>query len=138
MSDNTVNNESIVTRSPSKKIVNDIILVGIVLLLAAGLFLIFFLGGDEGSYAVVTLDGEQIMKYPLTSDIEERISCKSEGDYNVLVIKDGVAYIKEANCPDGICAEHRPISKVGETVICLPHKLVISIEGEDSSSSPDI
>jgi len=38
----------------------------------------------------------------------------------------------EADCRDGICVDHTPISLNGETIICLPHRLVIEIDGGES------
>ena len=34
----------------------------------------------------------------------------------------------EANCPDEICVHHKPISKNGETIVCLPNKVVVVIK----------
>jgi hypothetical protein len=53
-----------------------------------------------------------------------------------LVIKDGKAFIQNADCPDKICAEHKPISKTGETIVCLPHKLVIEITENEENDQP--
>ena len=50
---------------------------------------------------------------------------------NVLVIKDGVAFVESADCPDEVCVAHLPISREGETIVCLPHRLVIRIVGGD-------
>ena len=37
----------------------------------------------------------------------------------------------EADCPDQYCVEHAAIDKVNETIVCLPHKVVLEItEGE--------
>jgi len=47
---------------------------------------------------------------------------------NVLVIENGEASIKSATCPDKICVSHRKISKSGETIVCLPNKVVVEIE----------
>ena len=55
-----------------------------------------------------------------------------------LVIENGKARISHADCPDGICEEYRPISYVGETIICLPHKVVIEITGETADNGLDI
>ncbi len=46
--------------------------------------------------------------------------------------------MKEADCPDKVCVGMRRISKSGETIVCLPHKLVIAIVNADPDSSvPD-
>ena len=56
---------------------------------------------------------------------------------NVLVISEGAAYVSEANCPDGICAAHKPVSHNGESIICLPNKVVIKVVTTEELT-PDI
>ena len=52
----------------------------------------------------------------------------AKGQYNIVEIKDGRIRVKEDNSPDQIAVRTGWISKPGQTSICLPHKLVISIE----------
>lgn len=87
------------------------------------LFKTFQKGGD---CAVVLIDGKETARFPLSADTEYVI--ESESGTNTLVIKDGKASVTFADCPDGICVEHAPISKVGETIVCLPHSVVVAIE----------
>jgi hypothetical protein len=35
----------------------------------------------------------------------------------------------EADCPDGLCVKQHKIDKTGQTIVCLPHRVVIEIEG---------
>ena len=60
-----------------------------------------------------------------------------ENGTNLLVIQDGYAWVAEASCPDGICSSHRPICHDGESIICLPNKVVIEIH-RSSQNQPDI
>ena len=53
-------------------------------------------------------------------------------------IQDGQVFISEADCPDGLCVNTGKISKTGQTIICLPHKLVIEITDSETSVSDDI
>ena len=122
-----------------KKIKNDIILTAVILAIALFAFLIFKLSLKTGAYACVTYDGEQIGMYPLNTDMTVRItSGENDENFNILVIKDGRAYISEASCPDGICSEHRATKNVGETIVCLPNKIVVTIIGEGSESDVDL
>ena len=43
----------------------------------------------------------------------------------------------EADCPDKICVNTGKISKIGETIVCLPHRVVVEIQGEVSQSDSD-
>ena len=77
--------------------------------------------------AVVTVDGVEYGRYPLNEDRTERITLEN-GSYNVLAIKDGYADMTEASCPDQICVNHSKISRKNETIVCLPDKVVVTIE----------
>ena len=118
-----------------KKIKNDIILVSVLACIILFAILGILLFREEGDTVSVTVDGEIYGTYSLSKNVE--IEIKSELGSNLLVIKDGKAYIEHASCPDGICAAHRPISYDGESIICLPNKVVILIDRQDSSQ-PDI
>lgn len=49
------------------------------------------------------------------------------GSGNLLIIEDGKAYITEADCRDKICVGMSPVSHVGESIVCMPHGIVISV-----------
>ena len=115
---------------------NDVILIAVILVLTA----ICLLGiriwqknntGGE-AVAVVTIDGSVFGKYPLSEDTKERIDLE-DGSYNVLTVKDGYAEVTEASCPDQICVHHNHIRYSGETIVCLPNKLVVEIHGGEDN-----
>lgn len=112
--------------SKNQKLKNDIILALSVILIALGVFLVFNITKKQGGYAVVLQNGKELSRYSLSSDFTTDISYN--GKSNTLVIKNGKAYVLAADCPDKVCVSHRKISKEGETIVCLPHKLVIAIE----------
>ena len=58
--------------------------------------------------------------------------------HNLLVIKNGSAYVESASCPDGICAKHRGIFRDGDSIICLPNQVVITIDLQQNDEAPDI
>ena len=84
------------------------------------------------SEAVVTIDGEEYGRYSLTEDTDEMILFE-DGSYNELIIRDGYARISAAGCPDQICVNHLGIRYAGESIVCLPNKLVVTIEGGEES-----
>lgn len=116
------------------KIKNDIILIAVILVIAAIGIVVFMLTSKDGAKAVVTVDGNVVAEYDLNTDTEEIIYSQN-GCYNKIVIKNGKASVESASCPDLICVGHREISKQGETIVCLPNKLVVSIQ---SSQGDDI
>lgn len=114
---------------------NDIRLIAILIVAALATYIGigFFQGTNtKNGVAVVTIDGVEHGRYPLVVNTTEKIELP-DGSYNVLEIKDGKADITEASCPDGICVNHRAVSKRGQSIACLPNKVLIEIEnGEES------
>jgi hypothetical protein len=120
----------------TKKLRNDILLLSAVLIFALLAFLIFKITARPGSYVTVSIDGSVVAEYPLDKDTEALIECES--GYNLLIIKEGEAYIAEASCPDGICSSHRPIKHSGRTIVCLPNKVVVAVRSDvESDDSVD-
>ena len=112
--------------SPKRR--NDIILFAVIIILAvAGLFILNF-SRAEGNSVIILIDGVETARYSINSDMEKVI--ETEWGSNTLVIKSGKVSVKNADCPDLVCEKHREISKDGETIVCLPHKLVIEISNE--------
>ncbi len=110
-----------------KKHKNDILFIIAVLILAGGIWLYTFLSRETGAEVVVSVAGEELYRMPLSEDAEKLIG---EGEKtNLLVISDSKAAITEAACPDHVCVNTGEISFNGQTIVCLPHKLVVSIEG---------
>lgn len=105
-------------------------------ILCVSLSLIIFFAGtlpvsgkDKGNTVVITVDGEEYMRLPL--DQEQDIMIPGHrGLNNHLVIHDGEADIIDALCHDKICVHQKKISHPGETIVCLPNRVVIGIEGK--------
>ena len=121
-----------------KKLRSDIILVGILLIISLSVLLFVFLTREEGAVAEVSVDGVKVAEYPLDIDGVFYINNGS----NVLVIENGAAYMREANCPDKFskngCVNTGKISYVGQTIVCLPNKIIVEIVGEGEDSIVDI
>lgn len=107
---------------------NDLILAGIILILALAAVFFITLTKKEGGEVVVTVEGEVYKTLPLDKDTTLSIEDES-GHYNVLEIKDGEVKMREANCPDKICVKHRAIHYNRESIICLPNKVTVEIRG---------
>ena len=115
-----------------KKYRNDLLLgAGILLIAGVAAIVYTIMVPSKRGKVVVKVDGEVVGTYPLSEDRETVI--QTENGTNHLVIKDGTAYLKEADCPDQLCVKQGKISKTGKLIICLPHKLIIEIvAGEES------
>lgn len=82
----------------------------------------------DGAEVVVTVDGSLYGSYNIMEN--QKIEIESAYGSNQVIIQDGVVLVADADCKDKLCKKHVPISKAGESIICLPHKTIISIEVE--------
>ena len=112
-----------------KKVFADIILICILLVLALSVFLVVELTRREGAYVVVSIDGGEVCRYSLSEDGEFLLN----GGTNTLVISGGKAYISQADCPDGLCVSQGKISRTGQTVVCLPNRVMLRIVGAEDA-----
>ena len=121
------------------RIRNDVLLVAVLLLLCAVGILYLFVFREGGDTVRVTVDGELYGVYSLRENITEEIRTGEDGDqFNRLIIQDGRAFVESASCPDGICVGHRPIFRNGESIVCLPHGVVITVFTDNDKYAPDI
>lgn len=97
------------------------LIAGVVCVAAIPIF-----GGGAGATVEVKVAGELKGIYSLEEDREVRIDGLGN---NTLEIRQGEAAMTYADCPDQYCVHHRPVSKSGESIICLPNKVVITIKG---------
>lgn len=110
----------------------DFVIAGIVLMLAGILALVFhFAGGNPGGKVQIKVDGKVVGTYALAE--AQSIPIDTRYGHNLLVIEGGEAHMEESDCPDHYCEDQGRISKTGQTIVCLPHKLVAEVTaGEDT------
>ena len=114
----------------------DLILVAAVLAAAVILGLYFWIDGrsktkTEGGVLEITIDGELYRSFPLNED-KEMVITSSYGS-NIVVIEQGRAYVKEADCPDKICVGMKEITSDGEIICCLPHRLFLTVRDREDA-----
>ena len=82
--------------------------------------------------ARVYLDGACVWEVDLaglTETVEYRVDTDSGS--NVIQARPGGIRVLEADCPDQICVKMGELTGGGIPIICMPHRLVIEIEGGD-------
>lgn len=112
---------------------NDMILLAICTLIIAIVFIFFRMDRQDGKKLIVKVDGKVVETHTLDQKLTQHVVF--EDGENIFEIVDGQVNMQTADCPDQICVNHKPISKTGETIVCLPHKLVLEIVGGISEES---
>lgn len=138
----------------------DAVLIGVCLLAAAVFVLWFVVGRTEGRTLRISYDGEVIAAEALDAHVRpgsepvyylfvfeesraawERFEAYPEipdgVSYNLLSVSGSEVSMEAADCRDQICVNHRPVSAGGESIICLPHRLVVEIAGGTDEETLD-
>ncbi|MCR4676582.1 MAG: NusG domain II-containing protein [Sphaerochaetaceae bacterium] len=121
--------------TPGKKKA-DIILIAALLLAALSFLLFQLFSRQSGAVVKVSVGGEVVKELSLYRDQRYEINGVN-GGFNTLVIENGQAWIEDADCPDALCVHMGKISFEGQSIVCLPHKVVVTVEGKASQSSVD-
>ena len=108
----------------------DIIIIVLALLAALALWLVSQLAlGTKASSVVVLMDGEEVLRKPLVISNTYEIA-QDDGSLNVIRVENGVVWMQEANCRDGLCIRQGKMKNGAKTLVCLPHKLVVKMDGD--------
>ncbi|MBR3646479.1 MAG: NusG domain II-containing protein [Lachnospiraceae bacterium] len=106
--------------------------------LAVAFILVYMNMSKDGKYVQIRVDGKVIATYSLDRNGTYPIVGSGK---NVLVIEKGEAHIEEADCPDKLCIKQGKVRKVGQSLICLPNKVVVEViseyESEDEEADTD-
>ena len=113
----------------------DILLISCILVLGIVFLLIFCFLPKTDSTVHVTVDGKDVQLVDL--HVNQTVPIVTQYGENIIQIQNGKVSVIDANCKNHICKNHYAISHNGETIVCLPHHLVISIQ-KQTTSDPDI
>lgn len=91
---------------------------------------------DSILVAVISIDHEVVDRIILTDNVgvDTFDLTPSEHDLNTIEVKDERIRMKSATCSDQVCVNFGFISKLGETIVCLPHKVLIEIQTIDGNT----
>jgi len=135
-----------------KKFIRKADIILLIILLAAGLAASAVLamshaGGDK---VVIESAGEPYATYPLAEDRtiivpapqekapagsipdDSKPASEQYSNYNVVNISGGKVTVSEGSCKNQVCVHHSAISLSGESIVCLPNRLIVRIEGGSS------
>ena len=99
----------------------DIIILTAAVAISAALIFLLPAVLKTGTVAVISVNNKEYGEYPLNKDV----TIKLPG--NTVIIKNGAVRMESADCPLGVCQAHAPITKKGESIICLPNRVIVEI-----------
>lgn len=96
-------------------------------------FLNFFLYADAPASVVIETNGQEYARYAYRElEIPREIEIQTEFGYNLVYLEQGNIYMVKSDCRDQLDVRMGKISKSGEQLICLPNRVTVRIEGNDS------
>ncbi len=121
------------SESKKKIIRNDIIVILAPLVIALILLIFTLIPQNTGEFVTVSLEGKEIARYRLTEDISLPIKNPDGEALLILTIKDGKAFVTESICRDHSCERMGPVSRSGDSILCLISQVVITVEGSENT-----
>lgn len=105
-----------------------IILTILVLAVAASVFL--WTRPAKGRVAKIYVDGELVREVDLDRITrQERFTVSTDRGENVILAEPGRICVESADCPDKVCVDSGWLSDSAAPIVCLPHRVVIELEG---------
>lgn len=103
-------------------------LLVVALLLAIALYGRHLLpAGDGTAHAMVTVDGKHFRTVALSEPTT--FTVLGESGPAIVEVVGGQLRMREAECPEGLCLKQGWIGRPGQSIVCVPGRIVIRIEG---------
>ena len=106
----------------------DLVFISIILLVTI-FAVIFLLQKSSSSTVTINIDGDIYNEYHLNHD--EIIEIDIDDKKNIIQIKDKKVSMTYSNCPDNICVNQGQINSSFVPIVCLPHKIIVSVENSN-------
>ncbi|MBB5887847.1 NusG domain II-containing protein [Lactovum miscens] len=105
----------------------DIIILAVLVMVSFFPLTLFANSNTVPNQVIVRAHGKVVKTLELS--VNQVWTYKDNGDYNRIQVKDNKVRVQEANCRDLIDVKAGWISKNGQTLVCLPHSLVVALTG---------
>ena len=115
-----------------------VVLAVIVLGVAVALTVYGGKAANDTLTCIITDHGEEVEHIDM-STLDDAQYLEILGDYHLTVklSPDGVE-VTGSNCPHQDCVHTAPIHRAGQSIVCLPGQIVISLEGVPAADAPDV
>lgn len=107
---------------------SEVLLLAGLIAVGAILALMLLFTRQEGAFVEVQVSGQVTERFSLLNDVQYTIH-GADGGTNFLIIQDGEAWLEDADCPDALCVGMGKIHLNGQSIVCLPHEVVVEIVG---------
>ena len=109
----------------------DAVIIAAILVISLLLGVVFLLdSGQKMSTVEISVNGEVCAQLDLNDDTVYTVS--ENGHNNVIEISGGKVRMRSADCSDEICVGQGWIDSQGETIVCLPNRVTVTLKNTDT------
>ena len=111
----------------------DFIIIAAVCAVALSLLFLPFLQ-EKGNTVTVSVrrGGETVILHECALSDDRSFDIENNGISLTVVISGGEAYVAHSDCDDRVCQNSGKISRAGQSIICAPAGVVISVGGGEA------
>lgn len=110
-----------------RKLIKPVDLIVILLVIACSLIVTQMYAYDGAKYVVIYTDGKEFGRYSIENN--QTIEVSTDYGRNVVVIENNIVRVSETTCKDKVEINAGEISRGGQSLVCLPNRFVVTIEG---------
>ena len=108
----------------------DALVAGAVAVLAIVCALLAWGGGTTGGLtAVISVDGETVETVALSGLERKEQIIRGNGYTLHVMLTAGDVWVESSDCPTQDCVHTGHISRSGQSIVCLPARVIITLEG---------
>ncbi len=108
----------------------DVLLIIAILIFGLIVGLLFTLDKSQGKEIIITADSKTFGTYDIFAS--EDIIIENDGQTNHIRIENGNVFMKDANCRGQDCVHQGEKSSTGESIVCIPNKVIVEVVGGES------
>lgn len=86
-------------------------------------------GGDDALTAVISVDGAESERIPLVGLADTERTVESNGYTLRIRLTETEVWVESSDCPTQDCIRTGHISRSGQSIVCLPARVIVTLEG---------
>jgi hypothetical protein len=118
---------------------NDLLLIVAMAILGVLAYFFFLSGKKQSNIVLVVRRDRQVIRRIELQKVRTRTKLPIPVDDGELIIgynQDG-AWVESSPCPDKVCVRQGKITRPGETIACVPEKILLTLTGTEKENDHD-
>lgn len=110
----------------------DFLIFTLIITVIISVAICFYRAPLSANTVTIYVDSKEYATYVISEGTEKIVTVQTDFGYNQVKLQSDTVQIIESDCPNHDCMRMGAISQAGDVLTCLPHKLMIILEGGDA------